>query len=74
MLEDLIRGWDGEEVALHYDHSSGSWMFVCIHSTKRGPAGGGTRMNVYSEPGEGLAAAMRLAGGLTFQMAATDMS
>ena len=73
MLEDLIRGWDGEEVALHYDHPSGAWMFVCIHSTKRGPAGGGTRMKVYPEPGEGLADAMRLSEAMTFKMAATDI-
>ena len=73
MLEDLIRSWDGEEVALHYDHPSGAWMFVCIHSTKRGPAGGGTRMNVYATPGDGLADAMRLSEGMTMKMAATDI-
>jgi leucine dehydrogenase len=73
VLEDLIRGWDGEEVALHYDHPSGAWMFVCIHSTKRGPAGGGTRMKVYPTPGDGLADAMRLSEGMTMKMAATDI-
>ena len=73
MLEDLIRAWDGEEVALHYDHPSGTWMFVCIHSTKRGPAGGGTRMNVYASPADGLADAMRLSEGMTMKMAATDV-
>jgi leucine dehydrogenase len=73
VLEDLIRGWDGEEVALHYDHPSGAWMFVCIHSTRRGPAGGGTRMNVYATPGDGLADAMRLSEGMTMKMAATDI-
>ncbi len=73
MLEDLIRSWDGEEVALHYDHESGAWMFVCIHSTKRGPAGGGTRMKVYATPSDGLADAMRLAHGMTMKMAATDI-
>ena len=73
MLEDLIRTWDGEEVALHYDHRSGAWMFVCIHSTKRGPAGGGTRMKVYDSPADGLADAMRLSEGMTMKMAATDI-
>jgi leucine dehydrogenase len=73
VLEDLIRSWDGEEVALRYDHPSGAWMFVCIHSTKRGPAGGGTRMNVYRTPGDGLADAMRLSEGMTMKMAATDI-
>jgi glutamate dehydrogenase/leucine dehydrogenase len=73
VLEDLIRAWDGEEVALHYDHPSGTWMFVCIHSTKRGPAGGGTRMKAYATPADGLADAMRLSEGMTMKMAATDV-
>jgi glutamate dehydrogenase/leucine dehydrogenase len=73
VLEDLIRSWDGEEVALHYDHPSGAWMFVCLHSTKRGPAGGGTRMNIYDTPADGLADAMRLSAGMTMKMAATDV-
>jgi glutamate dehydrogenase/leucine dehydrogenase len=73
VLEDLIRSWDGEEVALHYDHPSGAWMFVCLHSTRRGPAGGGTRMKVYDAPGDGLADAMRLSEGMTMKMAATDI-
>jgi leucine dehydrogenase len=73
VLEDLIRSWDGEEVALHYDQPSGAWMFVCLHSTKRGPAGGGTRMKVYETPADGLADAMRLSEGMTMKMAATDI-
>jgi leucine dehydrogenase len=73
VLEDLIRSWDGEEVALHYDHESGTWMFVCIHSSRRGPAGGGTRMKVYASPADGLADAMRLSEGMTMKMAATDI-
>jgi leucine dehydrogenase len=73
VLEDLIRSWDGEEVAVHYDHPSGTWMFVCIHSSARGPAGGGTRMKTYPTPADGLADAMRLAGAMTLKMAATDI-
>jgi leucine dehydrogenase len=73
VLEELIRSWDGEEVAIHYDHPGGAWMFVCIHSTKRGPAGGGTRMKVYPTPADGLADAMRLSEGMTMKMAATDI-
>jgi len=50
VLEDLIRAWDGEEVVVGFDEPSGTWMFVCIHSTRLGPAGGGTRMKAYSDP------------------------
>jgi leucine dehydrogenase len=73
VLEDLIRSWEGEEVAVHYDHTSGTWMFVCIHSTRRGPAGGGTRMGVYALPADGLADAMKLSEAMTLKMAATDV-
>jgi leucine dehydrogenase len=48
-------------------------MFVCVHSTARGPAGGGTRMRVYPAPADGLADAMRLSGAMTRKMAAADM-
>jgi leucine dehydrogenase len=73
VLEDLIGAWDGEEVVVRFDRPTGSWMFVCIHSTARGPAGGGTRMKTYAEPSDALADAMRLAGAMTLKMAAVDM-
>jgi leucine dehydrogenase len=73
VLEELIRSWDGEEVVVRFDEPTGTWMFVCIHSTARGPAGGGTRMKVYAEPRDALADAMRLASAMTLKMAAVDM-
>jgi leucine dehydrogenase len=48
-------------------------MFVCVHSTVRGPAGGGTRMRVYPAPADGLADAMRLSAAMTWKMAAAGM-
>src|SRR5258707_14614803 len=44
-------------------------MFVCVHSTALGPAGGGTRMRVYDRPADGLADAMRLSQAMTVKMA-----
>jgi len=60
VFEELLQDWDGEEAVIRYDRDSGAWMFVCIHSTVLGPAGGGTRLRVYARPGDGLADAMRL--------------
>src|SRR3977135_3900626 len=40
-------------------------IFVCVHSTVLGPAGGGTRMRVYEQPADGLADAMRLSQAMT---------
>ena len=69
MFEDLLRQWDGEEAVIRYDAPSGAWMFVCVHSTALGPAGGGTRMRVYAQPADGLADAMRLSQAMTVKMA-----
>jgi glutamate dehydrogenase/leucine dehydrogenase len=72
VFEELLRGWDGEEAVIRYDESSGAWIFVCVHSTALGPAGGGTRMRVYEQPADGLADAMRLSQAMTVKMAVAD--
>jgi glutamate dehydrogenase/leucine dehydrogenase len=72
-FESLLAGWDGEHAVIRRDDESGAWMFVCVHSTVLGPAGGGTRMRVYPAPPEGLADAMRLSGAMTWKMAAAGM-
>src|SRR5207248_10496554 len=48
-------------------------MFVCIHSTARGPAGGGTRLRVYPRPQDGFADGLRLSQAMTQKMAAAGM-
>jgi glutamate dehydrogenase/leucine dehydrogenase len=72
VFEELIQSWDGEQVVIRFDPESGAWIFVCIHSTALGPAGGGTRMRVYDRPGDGLADAMSLARAMTVKMAVAD--
>ena len=72
-FEELLATWDGEHAAVRFDPDIGAWMFVCLHSTARGPAGGGTRMRVYPTPADGLADAMRLSGAMTRKMAAAGM-
>ncbi|HVM58259.1 MAG TPA: Glu/Leu/Phe/Val dehydrogenase dimerization domain-containing protein [Gaiellaceae bacterium] len=72
MFEELLREWDGEQAVIRFDRESGAWMFVCIHSTVLGPAGGGTRMRVYPQPSDGLADAMRLSAAMTRKMAVVD--
>jgi leucine dehydrogenase len=72
-FESLLAGWEGEHAVVRHDAESGAWMFVCVHSTVLGPAGGGTRMRVYPAPADGLADAMRLSGAMTRKMAAAGM-
>ncbi len=68
-----MRAWDGEHAVIRHDAASGAWMFVCLHSTALGPAGGGTRMRVYDRPADGLADAMRLSEAMTRKMAAAGV-
>ncbi len=72
-FEHLLAGWDGEHAVVRHDAESGAWMFVCVHSTVLGPAGGGTRLRVYPAPADGLADAMRLSGAMTWKMAGAGM-
>jgi leucine dehydrogenase len=72
-FEGLLERWEGEHAVVRYDEESGAWMFVCVHSTALGPAGGGTRMRVYPAPAEGLGDAMRLSGAMTWKMAAAGL-
>ena len=68
-LEELLEAWDGETVVIQRDLETRGWIFICLHSTRLGPAGGGTRMNVYATPAEALEDAMRLSGAMTRKLA-----
>lgn len=73
MFEDLLRGWDGEEVAVRYDAPTQTWMLVCVHSTVLGPGAGGTRMKVYPTPHDALRDGLRLASAMTSKNAAAGL-
>lgn len=72
-FEKLLEGWDGETAVIHRDNENDTWMFVCIHSTRRGPAGGGTRMKVYDSAADALEDAMRLSGAMTRKLAVAEL-
>jgi leucine dehydrogenase len=72
-FEELLEGWDGETAVIRQDPESGAWMFICVHSTRLGPSGGGTRMRVYDEPADGLADAMLLSGAMTRKLAVAGL-
>ena len=72
-FEELLETWDGETAVIHRDRESGSWIFVCLHSTRRGPAGGGTRMKVYGTWVEALQDAMRLSAAMTRKLAVAGL-
>src|SRR3954468_10892359 len=73
VFEELISTWDGEQVAVRYDPELLTWMFIGVHSTRLGPAGGGTRMRVYERPEDGLADALKLSSAMTRKFAVCDV-
>jgi leucine dehydrogenase len=72
-FEQLLTGWDGEQVAVRYEQDLAAWMFIGVHSTVRGPAGGGTRMRVYSAPEDALADVLKLSAAMTRKFAVCDV-
>jgi leucine dehydrogenase len=72
-FEELLEHWDGEQAVIRRDRESGGWIFICMHSTRLGPAAGGTRMKVYDSPADGLQDAMRLSAGMTNKLAIADL-
>jgi leucine dehydrogenase len=70
---ELLEGWDGEEVAVRFDRDLATWMLVCVHSTRLGPACGGTRMKSYAEPGDALRDGLRLSGAMTAKNAVAGL-
>jgi leucine dehydrogenase len=72
-FEELIEDWDGETAVIRRDRETNGWIFICLHSTRLGPAGGGTRMKVYGAPAEGLQDAMRLSAAMTRKMAVAGL-
>jgi leucine dehydrogenase len=72
-MEALLEGWDGEAVVVRHDKASGAWMFIAIHSTRLGPAAGGTRMKSYPDVPAALRDALRLGEGMTYKFAASGL-
>jgi leucine dehydrogenase len=72
-IEELVAGWDGEALVSHYDRDSGTFMFIAIHSTRLGPACGGTRMRVYPTAVDAVHDVLRLAEGMTLKCAAAGL-
>jgi leucine dehydrogenase len=69
IMEKLLREWDGETVIFRYDRPTGAWILIAIHSTRLGPAAGGTRMKSYSDVQAALQDAFRLAAGMSYKFA-----
>lgn len=66
-----VKGY--EKVVSLRDPVTGYRGLIAIHSTKRGPAIGGTRFRSYQNDDEALADVLRLARGMTYKNAAAGL-
>ncbi|MEP6993642.1 MAG: Glu/Leu/Phe/Val dehydrogenase dimerization domain-containing protein [Acidobacteriota bacterium] len=66
--------WDGESFLTRVDPETGAWIFVALHSSRLGPASGGTRMIAYPDLAAARSDAMRLAAGMTYKWAAAGFA
>jgi len=65
--EIKVEGY--ERVIEAQDPESGLHCYISVHSTRLGPALGGTRIYPYSSPAEALADALRLSKAMTYKSA-----
>jgi leucine dehydrogenase len=72
-MESILREWNGETVIVRFDKPTEAWIFIAIHSTRLGPAAGGTRMKPYPDVQTALQDALRLAEGMTYKLALSGM-
>jgi leucine dehydrogenase len=72
-LDALFESWNGEALATQRDQATGAWIFIAIHSTRLGPAVGGTRMKPYLGPTAALQDALRLSEGMTYKFAVPNL-
>jgi leucine dehydrogenase len=70
---DRIGADDYEQVVFCHDRGSGLRAIVAVHSTRLGPALGGTRFYPYRSEAEGLEDVLRLARGMTYKAAAAGL-
>ena len=69
----MLSSWDGELCAVRYDRETGAWFVIAVHSTRLGPASGGTRAMVYPSVADAVADATRLAAAMTTKMAVAGL-
>ncbi len=72
-METLLSDWDGETVIVRHDKATGAWIFIAVHSTRLGKAGGGTRMKTYPNPAGALIDVLRLSEGMTNKFAISGL-
>lgn len=69
----MLTNWGGETLVIRRDRATDAWIVIAIHSTRLGPAAGGTRLKPYPDLDAALADALRLSAGMTYKFAAPGL-
>jgi len=72
-IQPVVPSWDGELCSVRFDRETGAWFVIAVHSTRLGPASGGTRATVYPSVGDAVADAKLLAAAMTTKMAVAGL-
>ena len=72
-IETLLQAWDGEAILVRLDRPSGAWIVIALHSSRLGPASGGTRMKSYPTLQATVEDAMALAASMTYKFATVGL-
>jgi valine dehydrogenase (NAD+) len=72
-LFERIHGENHEQVVYCHDRQTGLRAIIAIHSTRLGPALGGTRFYPYDAEDEALEDVLRLSRGMTYKAAAAGL-
>ena len=67
-----MQEWDGQGVVVPYDRPTGTWIFIGMHGPRLGVPIGRFWTKVCPTPADGLRAALRLARGMTYKLAAVE--
>jgi leucine dehydrogenase len=73
VIDELLRGWDGEELVARFDNPTATWILIGVHSTVLGPAMGGTRMKPYASFDDAARDALRLSSAMSMKQAAAGL-
>jgi glutamate dehydrogenase/leucine dehydrogenase len=71
---DKMAEYGHEQVVYCYDRVTGTKAIIAVHDTALGPARGGTRYKAYPDEEAALDDVLRLARGMTYKFAFTDMA
>jgi leucine dehydrogenase len=70
---DFLTEHEHERLLVFYDRATGLRGAIALHSTRRGPAMGGTRLRTYASLDEGIQDALRLSEAMTYKAAVAGL-